>query len=92
MFLTDERHKEFFARLEDLVAQYDELALPSIDLCEDPDFDPAAPKMIDGMVVVICYKNIQGFEELMTIAPLHQNSYLTIGLLSEASVMNQFED
>lgn len=84
MFLTDERQKEFFTRLEDLISQFDELALPDPVMAEDPDFDSSSPKVIDGLVVVVCYKNLQGYTELMTLSPLHQNMYLTEGLLSAA--------
>jgi len=83
MFLTDERNKEFFERLEELVAQYGELELFG-DVSEDPDFDPASPRILEGIVLILSHRNMQGVSSLTCIDKLHQNRFFTMGMLQGA--------
>lgn len=83
----DARHESFFAAVEALLDEYPELAAGDDD--EEVDaildgYDPASPKVVSGIVVLVAHGNLDGWSELTYTAPPHQSHYLTVGMLYKA--------
>lgn len=81
-----QRKKEFFNRLENLIAEYPELtSIPNDDGCfDDDDFDPAAPSIITGLIIVVSTKDINDYEQLFVEKPYEQSHFHTIGMMKSA--------
>lgn len=80
-----QRKKEFFNRLENLIAEYPELtSRPDDDVCFDEDFDPSAPSIITGLIIVVSIKDINDYEQLFVEKPYEQSHFHTIGMMKSA--------
>lgn len=79
------RRDRFFHRLEELIAEYpDVMTQPSgIEHDCDCDYNPDAPKMISGMVVIVTTRNADDWEQLFWEKPSGQSYFHTIGMVSE---------
>ena len=94
------RRDDFFERFRSLIDDFPELAKASTEFqelqygspdekLEDaelgyPSFDAAVPNAVHGIVVILHWRNLDGYEDSMVLEPWEQSEYLTEGLISDA--------
>ena len=52
-------------------------------------YDSASPKLIDGLVLIISIRNLDGWESSCTLDPYEQSAYMTQGLLNASYYMGE---
>lgn len=79
------RRDRFFHRLEELIAEYPDVMTQAngIEHDCDCDYNPDAPKMISGMVVIVTTRNADDWEQLFWEKPSGQSYFHTIGMVRE---------
>lgn len=71
------RQQEFFTRLEALLNEYPELTTSNIDI---EGFDPATPKVINGLLLMVNWQNLDGWGETFWTNPPGQHRFTSIGM------------
>ncbi len=84
-----DRKKEFFSRLDQLILEYPELTTPyHTPDCdhedEDPDFDPSAPKVITGVILLVTTCDLNNYEGMFLERPYEQSHFHTLGMVHAA--------
>lgn len=86
---------QFFAEFKELLEKY-----PHLKSTEDaperfgedmedgyPEFDPASPLILQGIVVILSYSNLEHFEDIQILDPFEQSFYMSYGLLARAGAI-----
>lgn len=86
---------QFFAEFKELLEKYPHLK--STDdaperFGEDvvdgyPEFDPTSPLILQGVVIILSYSNLEHFENIQILNPFEQSFYMSYGLLNRASTL-----
>ena len=90
VFDSEQRRNEMWADLDELFNRYPELVERAGDALDgeiDNDgilFDPDSPRFIDGKVLILSVRNLQGWETSVVLEPIQQSTFMTHGLISAA--------
>lgn len=96
---TSKQHRDaFFVDLRDLLAKYPNIAghmareyendptNPAWSPDESYDrFNPRSPMIVQGIVLIVSHANLEHYEDVATLSPFEQSTFMTQGLLSKAS-------
>lgn len=88
----------FFTELRDLIDRYPSIGgRMSATAADNPDaewaapqpgwhngFDPSSPMLLEGLVLVVSHRNLDGFEDLSVIRQRESSHYQDLGLLTAA--------
>jgi len=88
----------FFSELRELIDRYPSIGgRMAATAADDPGadwalpvpgyhsgFDPSAPMLLEGIVLVVSHRNIDGFEDLSVIRQRESSHYHDLGLLTAA--------
>lgn len=89
-FGSDEKREAFWTELNELLARYNFTAgwiehMESLEQDdEDKPFDTSEPVIMQGIVLLMAFRNMSNWESLLTLDPLEQSEYMTIGMLQTA--------
>lgn len=86
---TKKKKEKFFDRLNDLISEYPEIISHYQDEDDehdhDCDFDPNAPKVVSGIVLLVTTRDLNGYETLFLERPFGQSHFHTSGMVRSAS-------
>ena len=73
-------------RLDRLISDYPELVTPFHDIdCDNTDgFDPSAPKIVTGVVLLITTRDVNDYENMFLEKPEEQSHFHTLGMVKAA--------
>ena len=101
---SKQQRDQFFQELRDLLAKYPNIALnqrreyerrPELladyEVEDDgyPRWDPESPMILHGIVLLVNHSNLEHFEDLQLLIPFEQSNYHTVGMLSNALMVQQ---
>lgn len=93
---SKEKKNEFFEDLRALIAKHPNLAdrmareNAEVPICiEEHDdgtdqYDPDSPVLLEGIVVLLSFTNLERYENLIILDPYEQSSFMTNGMLNRA--------
>lgn len=99
VWVNKKQREEFFEELRALIQKYPNIGdHMKREYAEDPtdsawditgyvSFDPSAPTVLQGVVLLISHTNLDGFEDLQVLEPFDQSHYFTSGMLTRADSM-----
>lgn len=87
--------EDFFAELKVLLDKYPHLGAMDIREVDDEDdidegypaFDPNSPMILQGVVLVLSYSNLEHYENIQILTPFEQSYYMSCGLLTRADTL-----
>lgn len=98
LFETRSRRSQFFDRLRSLIDEFPEITDRQRRQWEHdphdehwqaengyPAFDPKAPIAVEGILLIVSCRNLDGYENIAFIEPHEQSHFMTKGLLAEAA-------